>query len=174
MKPNTSHGGRPRKSDRSPKKLTPDFVYSCGKLFCTQEEIGGLCGLSQGRVSEILNSDDELRLSYLAGRSQAKMSLRRAQYKKAVEDGNLVAQIWLGKQELGQADKNDTHEHHDVNINIQYIAAWGKTPQELPPPPSPDYYLTSDTTEVGTSDSETIDSTAIEDEDPPPSAFSED
>jgi len=116
-----------------PKALTKQFVYDCARLFLTQEEIGALCGLSQGQVSKRLNSDHEpeLREAFIAGHNVAKMSLRRAQYKKAVTEGNLVAQIWLGKQMLGQSDKQESHEQIDVNVTHQYIAAWGKTPQQI-------------------------------------------
>lgn len=116
-----------------PKTLTTQFVYDCARLFLNQEEIGALCGLSQSQVSKRLNDDDfpELRDAFIAGRNVARMSLRRAQFKKAVEEGNLVAQIWLGKQELGQSDKREETSEVNVNVTHQYIAAWGKTPQQI-------------------------------------------
>lgn len=163
MPTDDSRKRKPRSRAREPKKLTPEFVFACGKLFCTQEEIGDLCGLSQGRISTILNGDPVLTQAFKTGRAQGKMSLRRAQAKKAIEDGNLVAQIWLGKQELGQSDKQETHDTHDVNVNVQFIAKWGKTPQEIaaaPPPPPPNQDLPAP-------DEDVIDSTATEDPDPP-------
>jgi hypothetical protein len=36
-----------------------------------------------------------------------KISLRRAQFRSAIEGKNVTMQIWLGKQHLGQADKVD-------------------------------------------------------------------
>lgn len=174
MPADNSQKRKPRSRAREPKKLTPEFVFACGKLFCTQEEIGDLCGLSQGRISTILNEDPILAQAFRTGRAQGKMSLRRAQAKKAITDGNLVAQIWLGKQELGQSDKQETHETQDLNITVQYVAAWGKSPNELPPPPSPDA-SESDTNPPGhnrtqlasSTDVDIIDSTATEDDDPP-------
>lgn len=118
-------------------RLTPEFVFACGKLFCTQEEIGDLCGISQSHISERLNSDPELVKAYRTGRAQGKVSLRRAQAKKAIQDGHLVAQIWLGKQVLGQSDKTETHDTHDVNVNVQYIARWGASPSEITAGASP-------------------------------------
>jgi hypothetical protein len=146
----------PKRSGPKPKELTPAFVFACGKMFCTQEEIGDLCGLDQSTISARLNGDPELKQAFISGRAQGKMSLRRAQFKKAVTDENLVAQIWLGKQELGQSDKQESHETHDVNVNVQYVAAWGKTPNELPPPPENQDLPAPD-------DPDVIDSTATED-----------
>lgn len=145
-----------------PKELTKQFVYDCARLFLTQEEIGALCGLSQGQVSRRLNDDDfpELHDAFIAGRNVARMSLRRAQYKKAVEEGNLVAQIWLGKQELGQADKREDTSDVNVNVNVQYIAKWGASPNEqLPAPPNQDL--------PAPDDEDVIDSIATDADDPP-------
>lgn len=122
---------KPRSRIPKAAKLTPEFVFACGKLFCTQEEIGDLCGLSQQYISEVLNSDPELLQAFRMGRAQGKMSLRRAQAKKAIQEGNMVAQIWLGKQELGQSDKQETHETQDLNITVQYVAKWGAAPHEI-------------------------------------------
>lgn len=36
-----------------------------------------------------------------------RVSLRRAQFRKAIEENNTVMQIWLGKQRLGQRDKTE-------------------------------------------------------------------
>lgn len=59
-------------------------------------------------------STDTLRDNYShiieKGRENGKMSLRRAQFKKAVEDGNVAMQIWLGKQYLDQRDKTENRE----------------------------------------------------------------
>ena len=41
------------------------------------------------------------------------MSLRRRQFKTALEDGNVTMQIWLGKQHLDQTDKRET------NVNVK-------------------------------------------------------
>jgi predicted DNA-binding transcriptional regulator AlpA len=175
----------PRKCKRpglKPKPLTTQFVYDCARLFLNQEEIGALCGLSQAQVSRRLNDEDfpELRDAFIAGRNVARLSLRRAQYKKAVEEGNLVAQIWLGKQELGQTDKREETQDVNVNVNVQYIAAWGKTPQELASSPPLTDSLNSP---VLATSSENQDSNAPDDpdvidgeatEDPPPSAPAED
>ena len=166
MPADNSQKRKPRSRAREPKKLTPEFVFACGKLFCTQEEIGDLCGLSQGRISTILNEDPVLAQAFRTGRAQGKMSLRRAQAKKAITDGNLVAQIWLGKQELGQSDKQESHETYDVNVTHQYIAKWGQTPQQIAAAPANQDLPAPD-------DPDVIDSTATDADDQPDPPASE-
>jgi len=47
----------------------------------------------------------------------AKPALRRMQWKSA-ETGNVSMQIWLGKQYLGQSDKNETAHSGNVGVSI--------------------------------------------------------
>jgi hypothetical protein len=45
--------------------------------------------------------------------------LRESQYKSAIIEGNTAMQIWLGKQYLSQADKQEiTHEIDSIEISI--------------------------------------------------------
>jgi len=122
-----------------PKELTPAFIFACGKIMCTQEEIGDLCGLSQPQVCARIHGDPELEEAYRRGQATAKQSLRRIQFKNALA-GNVVAGIWLSKQHLGMSDKQETHETHDLNVNVQYIARWGGNPGELPAAAEPDAF----------------------------------
>lgn len=117
------------------RNLTPDFVYDLGSIGCTQEEIGQLCGVSQPRISQVFSAFPELKEAWEQGLAVAKVSLRRAQMKKAVESENVVAQIWLGKQMLGQADKTETKSEH-TDVQVRFIARWGGEHNgALPPAP---------------------------------------
>lgn len=119
------------------RNLTQDFVYDLASIGCTQEEIGTLCGVSQPRISQLFKAFPELREAYDQGLSVAKVSLRRAQMKKAVEQENVVAQIWLGKQLLGQADKREEKTETNTNVQVRFIARWGgEHGGELPPAPA--------------------------------------
>jgi len=40
------------------------------------------------------------------GRANLKTSILRKQYEVGITDGNVTMLIWMGKQHLGQADKN--------------------------------------------------------------------
>ena len=89
-------GGRPR--------FQIDFeqVERLAKIQCTQEEIAHCLGCS----ISVLERSAEFRRVYKRGLEGGKMSLRRMQWKSANE-GNVTAQIWLGKQYLKQRDKHE-------------------------------------------------------------------
>lgn len=99
--------GRPKK------KIDYQTVEKLASIQCTQEEISNFLGIS----TRTLQKDDEFLRIYKKGLDNGKMSLRRWQYKKA-QDGNVSMLIWLGKQYLGQTDKvenKDTHEIEDLS-----------------------------------------------------------
>lgn len=77
-------------------------VAGLAAIQCTYEEIAAVVGTSEVTVRKKFG--DLVERERLAGR----MSLRRAQYQKAVKDGNTAMLIWLGKQFLGQKEKLDT------------------------------------------------------------------
>ena len=74
-----------------------DVIRRLGEIQCTQQEIAHVMGVSQ----DIIKRHTEL---IAEGRSAGKVRLRRAQYAKAVDEGNPTLLIWLGKQMLGQND----------------------------------------------------------------------
>jgi AraC-like DNA-binding protein len=85
--------GRPRK------QIDPTQVVELAKIDCTYSEMAAVLGCSQKTLQR--------RFVHLIekGREEGKSSLRRAQFNKAVVDGNPTMLIWLGKQRLGQTDK---------------------------------------------------------------------
>lgn len=97
-------GGRPRfeLSDE-------DFAKLIGmiRIQCTQEEICGIYGIDHKTLNEALKRRGEPGFSQLFKRHQdeGKASLRRAQWKAAVEKHNPTMLVWMGKQMLGQKDK---------------------------------------------------------------------
>jgi hypothetical protein len=69
-------------------------------------------GLTNLEIADIFGCDNSTigkRFSKILtkGRAQRKNVLRRCQWKAAIE-GNIPMLIWLGKQDLGQADKLET------------------------------------------------------------------
>lgn len=87
--------GRPKK------ELDAGLIEQLASIFCTNEEIAKICGVTRKTLST--NYGDVLEL----GRSQAKASLRRRQWEKAM-DGNTTMLIWLGKQYLEQRDQPES------------------------------------------------------------------
>ena len=86
---------RPKKFDIDPKK-----VEQLASFGCTNTEIASFFGCSpdllEKNYSEFLTK----------GRDKGKIRLRQLQF-KAAEKGNVTMLIWLGKQVLGQTDKQE-------------------------------------------------------------------
>lgn len=97
-------GGRPRID------FDEKTFYGLLRLQCTQEEIAGFFDCDVDTIRRYaLSLDSELGFTGLLKKygSEGKISLRRAQYKNAVENMNTTMQVWLGKNWLGQTDKSE-------------------------------------------------------------------
>lgn len=79
-------------------------------IMCTGEECAAILECSYEHLNNQLKRDGNGGfLDYFKKHSsKGKASLRRRQYKSAVEEGNVPMMIWLGKQFLGQQDKIET------------------------------------------------------------------
>lgn len=71
---------------------------------CTREETAALLGVQRDTLQVHLERDTKLRDALEVGAAKGRATLRRAQWKGAVEEGNPTMLIWLGKQLLGQKD----------------------------------------------------------------------
>lgn len=76
------------------------------QLNCTDAEIGAFFGVCQKTVQRRKKEDPEFAEMIEQGRNFGKISLRRKQIEVA-EEGNATMLVWLGKQYLGQKDKQD-------------------------------------------------------------------
>ena len=86
-----------------PKKILDyELIDRLAHIQCTQVEIASMLDVSE----RTLQRDDEFCRIYKKGQEEGKSSLRRIQFKLA-EKGNATMAIWLGKQYLGQTDKNE-------------------------------------------------------------------
>lgn len=89
------------------KALDEELILKLSSIMCTNDEIAFICGCShdtlQRRYMHILD----------AGRSQAKMSIRRKQFEVAMS-GNGMMLIWLGKQYLKQKEPRESAEDMKV------------------------------------------------------------
>lgn len=76
---------------------------------CTGEEIAAVLGVDYDTLASCIKRDFKKSYSEYSEqkRSGGKASLRRMQW-KAAESGNTTMLIWLGKQMLGQTDKQQT------------------------------------------------------------------
>ena len=89
-------GGRPKK------EIDYEMVGRLAAIQCTEEEIGIVLDIDK----RTLQRDKEFCRLFNIKKQEGKASLRRMQWKKA-ESGNATMLIFLGKQYLGQADKQE-------------------------------------------------------------------
>jgi hypothetical protein len=88
------------------KKVDEQAIQKLAQMHCTFDEIAEFCEVST----------KTLQRNYVhlikKGRELGKISLRRAQFEKALS-GNVVMQIWLGKQHLDQRDKIEQTNYNE-------------------------------------------------------------
>ena len=97
--------GKPK--GRPPKPVDENIVFELARLMCTNLEIAGILRISHDTLTR--NYKDILD----EGRSDAKVCLRREQFRKAME-GNVQMLIFLGKQYLNQSEIVVNKDEHEV------------------------------------------------------------
>jgi hypothetical protein len=85
--------GRPKKS------VDLELVERLASIQCTHSEIASTLGVSV----DTLQRNKDFAVVYKRGAEGGRKSLRRMQFESA-NKGNVVMQIWLGKQYLAQSD----------------------------------------------------------------------
>ena len=93
--------GRPR--------IKIDYVLleKLATIQCTDSEIAAVLGISRDTVDDRKKNDSIFSDTLIKGKETGKMSLRRKQFDIA-QSGNVVMNIWLGKQYLEQSDKTES------------------------------------------------------------------
>ncbi len=94
-------GGRPRR------EFDLRQVEELARLGCTEEDMGAVLGVSVDTIQRRKRDSEEFCGAIKRGQAATRNSLRRLQLKKALE-GNVTMLIWLGKQLLGQSDRQST------------------------------------------------------------------
>lgn len=125
IKSDMPKGGRPRFdfSDKLP------LVRKLASIQCTDEEIAAGLGCSQDTLARGRKREPDLDAAILDGRANGRMSLRRAQYRKAME-GNPAMLIWLGKQVLGQRERAELETPEDTPAAIEVRVVSGRRNRE--------------------------------------------
>lgn len=95
------------------KPIDEELLKKLCTILCTDAEMAAILGVS---VDTLVNRYSDSIKEWKEG---GKMSLRRAQYQLAMK-GNMGMLIWLGKQHLGQSDKNDYSLDKPFNITFGY------------------------------------------------------
>lgn len=97
------------------------IVKAMADVLCTQAEIASALDLSV----RTLQRDTEFSRIYKKGIDNGKASLRRKQF--ALADKNATMGIWLGKQLLGQKDKQELEHKGSIQIEIKgNVKDWAK------------------------------------------------
>ena len=101
--------GRPRKPFNQ-----KQFEELC-KIQCTEKEIAAVLDMSIELLNQNCNRVYGCNFLdiYEQKKETGRQSLRRAQWQTAIKSNNPIMQIFLGKNMLGQADKQD------VNMSIE-------------------------------------------------------
>jgi len=80
--------------------IDPEQIVKYASIQCTLREMAALVGCNEKTLRNRFSAEID------KGREHGKASLRRMQW-KAAEKGSHTMLIWLGKQYLGQTDKQD-------------------------------------------------------------------
>ena len=88
-----------KKVGRPKLDIDPEQVVRLARLHCTMNEMASFFGC------HIDTLRDNFSKEIAKGKSEGNISLRRKQWQVAVEKGNPVMLIWLGKQMLGQVNE---------------------------------------------------------------------
>jgi len=87
------------------------MVVNLAELCPTNEEIAVMLGISEDTLSRRFAE------AIKKGRMKGMCSLRRLQWQSACQ-GSIPMQIWLGKQMLGQRDKNTDEIREGANTYV--------------------------------------------------------
>ena len=102
-------GGRPRKLTAD--EATINQITGMAAIFCTKSEVCAVLRVSRPTLDRFFADNPEVLAAYEDGFGAGQMSLRRKQFKLA--DKNAAMAIFLGKNYLGQSDKQE-HQHTHV------------------------------------------------------------
>lgn len=107
---------------RPPIEIDYGKCEKLARIMCTQSEIAEVLGVSLST----LEHDKEFLRIHKKGIEAGKASLRRMQWKSA-EGGNVTSQIWLGKQYLGQRDKQELTGKDGEQLSVKFEIVDGRT-----------------------------------------------
>ena len=94
---------RPKKYD-----IDKDQVEKLAALGCTNSEIASFFGCEESLISKSYSRN------VTKGKERGKTRLRQMQWRSA-EKGSVSMQIWLGKQVLGQTDRQEVTEVRPID-----------------------------------------------------------
>lgn len=114
----TTSKKEPSKMGRPRKEVDLLKAQQLANLMCTGEEIAAVLEVDYDTlVSRIEEQGLTFSEWYKKAASEAKASLRRQQW-LAAKDGNVTMLIWLGKNMLGQTDKQEIQHSGTTQMRV--------------------------------------------------------
>lgn len=117
-------GGRPYKV------IDYDLLETFASLQCTDGEIATGLGISPDTMTKRKQDDDRFLHAYMRGREKGKTTLRRLQWKRA-SAGSDTMLVWLGKQYLGQTDRQEHTGADGQQLFPAVTVLFGREPEPL-------------------------------------------
>jgi len=109
----TNKVGRPKIN------LNLEELERLSRLNCTMPEISAYFDIPLRTLEDKFTNEVDVRKAIEKGRATGKLSLRRRQIQIMKETNNPTMAIWLGKQMLGQTDKQEIVQ--DINIEDRKV-----------------------------------------------------
>lgn len=107
------------KIKRHKRTIDLDQIHALACIGCTYEEMSQVIGCSKDYIIKQIESNPAFAIAIERGHGEMKSSLRRAQLDEAINNRSSTLLIWLGKQYLGQTDKQQIESKHEINITVQ-------------------------------------------------------
>lgn len=120
-------GGRP--PALKPDDKTLKQIKGLGQIQATTKECAAVLGVSEPTFIKFKKDNPEAAEVFELGKEQGKASLRRMQF-SAAERGNVTMLIWLGKQLLGQSDRQEISGPAGGAIEVEQITTWRELAQK--------------------------------------------
>lgn len=114
------------KDGRPPFVVDYEKLSALCRIHCTEIECAAVLGCHMDTLSQCLKRDGHGSFPeyFKIHSSTGKVSLRRRQWRAAVEDGNVTMMIWLGKNHLGQRDQpEEVQDNSQLDKVIEIIRA---------------------------------------------------
>lgn len=99
---------------RPTKPVDASIVQGMAAVGCTTQDIATALNVSPDTIERRFMAELE------RGRQQMRQSLRKKQFESAMS-GNVTMLIWLGKQHLGQVDKQELSGSDEAPVTLKYI-----------------------------------------------------
>jgi|TARA_R110002012_G_scaffold161023_1_gene323161 hypothetical protein len=111
---------KPSKKVGRPKiNLNLEELERLSRLNCTMPEISAYFDIPLRTLEDKFTNEQDVRKAIEKGRATGKLSLRRRQIQIMEETNNPTMAIWLGKQMLGQTDRQEIIQ--DINIEERKV-----------------------------------------------------